>query len=168
MSACIDFGRGCVDQWTIDVENPQGAILIEGHAGLNLSERILGHEKRSFHRAVMSPEPYGPPCGIIAAATIWKSQGHGINPARSEPPGYGQLRTQKPYIERRQAAWSRIQSALQSQAGMPRSTPCRSPHPLEAHASTGRHCKRRSILVRELSHHRFGGDKQTSDRCCAL
>lgn len=87
MSACIDFARGCVDQWTIDVEDPQGAILIGGHAGLNLSQRIFGHEKRGFHRAVMSPEPYGPPCGIVAAATIWKSQGHGINFTPSEPPG---------------------------------------------------------------------------------
>jgi hypothetical protein len=78
MSACIDLGGGCVDQWAIAVEDPQGAILIEGHARLNLPQRIFGHEKRSFHRAVMSPEPHGPPCGIVAAAAIWKPQGHGI------------------------------------------------------------------------------------------
>jgi hypothetical protein len=46
---------------------------------LNLSQRLFGHEKRSFHGAVMSPEPYSPPCGIIAATIIWEPQGHGID-----------------------------------------------------------------------------------------
>lgn len=54
MSTCVDFGRGCVDQWAIDVKDPQGTILIEGHAGLNSSQRIFGHEKRSFHRVIIS------------------------------------------------------------------------------------------------------------------
>ena len=78
MSACIDFGRGCVDQWAIDVKDPKGTILIEGRAGLNSSQRIFGHEKRSFHRAIISPEPYSPSCGVVTAATIWKAQGHGL------------------------------------------------------------------------------------------
>ena len=42
------------------------------------------------------------------------------------------------------------------------------PAPLKAHASAGGHAGGRTILVREFSHHRFGGDEQTSDRCCAL
>lgn len=79
MRACIDFDRGCVDQRAVYVKGPQGAILIQGDAGLNLSQRIFGHKKRSFHRAVMSPESYSPPCGIVAAATIWKPQSHGVN-----------------------------------------------------------------------------------------
>lgn len=37
VSACIDFGRSCVDQRAIDVKDPQGAILIKGRAGLNSS-----------------------------------------------------------------------------------------------------------------------------------
>ena len=37
MSACIDFSRSCVDQWTIDVKNAEGPILVEGRAGLNSS-----------------------------------------------------------------------------------------------------------------------------------
>src|SRR5882757_9870156 len=78
MSARIDFGRGGVDQWAIDVEDFQCTILIEGHAGLNSFQRLLGHEKRSFHCAVISPEPYRPPRGIVTAAIIWKAQGHGL------------------------------------------------------------------------------------------
>lgn len=95
MSPCIDFGRGCVDQRAIDVKGPQGIILIEGHAGLNSSQRIFGHEKRSFHRAIISPESYSPPCGVVTAAAIWKAQGHGLNLTLPEPPGCAHRRTQK-------------------------------------------------------------------------
>jgi hypothetical protein len=40
--------------------------------------------------------------------------------------------------------------------------------PLKTHASAGGHAGRRTILVREFSHHRFSSDEQTSDRCRAL
>jgi hypothetical protein len=79
MSARINCGRRCVDQSAIDVKDPQGITLIEGHAGLNSSQRIFGHEKRSFHHAIMSPESYSPPRDVVSAATIWKVQGHGVN-----------------------------------------------------------------------------------------
>jgi hypothetical protein len=79
MSARINCGRRCVDQWAIDVKDLQGTTLIEGHAGLNSSQRILGHEKRGFHHAIISPEPYSPPRDVISAAAIWKAQGHGLN-----------------------------------------------------------------------------------------
>ena len=49
-----------------------------------------------------------------------------------------------------------------------RSGDSRGCRPLKAHASSGRHAGRRAILARQFSHHRFGGDEQTSDRCCAL
>jgi hypothetical protein len=70
-------------------------MLIEGRAGLKSSQRIFGHEKRSFHRAIMSPEPYSPPCGVVTAATIWKAQGHGLNSTLSEPPSCAHLRAQQ-------------------------------------------------------------------------
>jgi hypothetical protein len=87
MSARINCGRRCVDQSAIDVKDPQGITLIEGHAGLNSSQRILGHEKRGLHHAIISPEPYSPPRDVISAAAIWKAQGHGLNFTLSEPRG---------------------------------------------------------------------------------
>ena len=74
MSARIDFSGGCVDQCAIDVKGPQGTILIEGHTGLNSFQRMFGHEKRSFHRAIISPEPYSSPRGVVTATIIWKTQ----------------------------------------------------------------------------------------------
>jgi len=79
MSARINRGRRCMNQWAIEVKDPQGITLIEGHAGLNSSQRIFGHEKRGFHHAIMSPESYSPPRDVVSAATIWKAQGHGVN-----------------------------------------------------------------------------------------
>jgi hypothetical protein len=40
---------------------------------LNSPQRIIGYEERSFHRAIISPEPHSPPCGVVTAATIWKA-----------------------------------------------------------------------------------------------
>jgi hypothetical protein len=37
MSACIDFDGSCVNQRTVDVEDPEGTILIKGRAGLHSS-----------------------------------------------------------------------------------------------------------------------------------
>jgi hypothetical protein len=54
---------------------------------LNSSQCIVGYEKRSFHRAIIPPEPYSPSCGVVTAATVWKVQGHGLNRTVSNPPG---------------------------------------------------------------------------------
>jgi hypothetical protein len=83
MTACVNFGRSRVDQWAIDVKDAEGTILINGGAGLNSPQRIFGHEKRSFHRAVISPKPYSSSRGIVTAATIWKAQGHRLTFAES-------------------------------------------------------------------------------------
>jgi hypothetical protein len=169
MSACIDFGCGCIDQWAIVVKGLQGTILIEGHAGLNSAQRILCHEKRSFHRAIISPEPNSPPCGVVTAATIWKAQGHRITSILSEPPACAHLRIQQALHRRRQDGITAILISLQQSRNANTDTPAKPAcRPLEAHASTRRHRRRRSILVWDFSHHRFGGDEQTSDRCCAL
>src|SRR3954454_22759926 len=69
----IHLGRGRVDQRAMNVKGLKGARLIELHVGLNAFERIISHEERAFHRAVMPPEPHRPPCRVIAAALIWKS-----------------------------------------------------------------------------------------------
>src|ERR1700751_441291 len=86
MSARIDFTGGCVDQCAIDVKGPQGTILIEGHTGLNSFQRMFGHEERSFHRAIISPEPYSSPRVVVTATITWKTQGHALTFSISKLP----------------------------------------------------------------------------------
>lgn len=78
MTSCIHFGRGCVDQRTIDVKSPKGANLIDSKTRLDTFQRTFGHEERSFHRAIVSPELHGAACGVVAAATVWEAQGHRV------------------------------------------------------------------------------------------
>jgi hypothetical protein len=54
MSACIDFDGSCVNQRTVDVEDPEGTILIKGRAGLNSACRRIRAARRWRHRAMLS------------------------------------------------------------------------------------------------------------------
>src|SRR5438874_2238465 len=44
----INLGRDRVNQWAIELEGAESALLIGGHTRLNSFQRIFGHEKRSF------------------------------------------------------------------------------------------------------------------------
>lgn len=60
MSACIDFGRGCVDQWAIEVKDPQGhhsdrrprwvELVRARHASLNHSSREIEARSERWDR----------------------------------------------------------------------------------------------------------------------
>jgi len=44
-SACVDLGRGGVDQVAIGVEGAEQAGLVELHPGVNAFQSVLPHEK---------------------------------------------------------------------------------------------------------------------------
>jgi hypothetical protein len=65
-----------MDQVAIRVENAEQSSLIEPHTRLKALQRILGYEKDSLHRTVVSPKPDGTPRGVIKAVLIRKTQRH--------------------------------------------------------------------------------------------
>src|SRR6516165_10209531 len=65
-----------MDQVAIRIEGAEQSRLIELRARLSAFQRILGHEKDSLHRAVVSPKAHSTPRGVIKAALIRKIQRH--------------------------------------------------------------------------------------------
>src|SRR3972149_3255618 len=71
-AAAVHLGRNLIDPLTIAIEGPQQTRFVGLHIGLDLLERVPGHKERIFHRAVIAPEGYRVPCGIVTTACIWK------------------------------------------------------------------------------------------------
>src|SRR5271169_3293845 len=61
----INLGRGRIDQVSVRIKGTEQADLVEAGAGLNLLQRILSHEKRSFHGAIVPPKSHSMPRCIV-------------------------------------------------------------------------------------------------------
>jgi hypothetical protein len=72
----IDLGGNRVDQCSVRVESTQNSSFLELHVRLYAFQGILSNEERSLHSAVVAPEMYGAPCGIVRATSIWKGNRH--------------------------------------------------------------------------------------------
>ena len=84
----IDFGCGCVDPFTVNIEGAQQASLIEAQVRLNSLQCVFAHEKRSLHRTIVPPKPNSAPRRIISAALIWKTKRHQSHIAWSISPAW--------------------------------------------------------------------------------
>jgi len=76
-AAPIHSGRGFINQVAVCIERSEQSGLVETHAGMNMLQRILGHEERRFNSAIVPPEAHGAPCRIVVADWIRKTQCHG-------------------------------------------------------------------------------------------
>jgi hypothetical protein len=79
----IDLHRSSPNQTAMHIKCSDHSGLVAIHCGVHVLQCILRHEERPFHCAVVTPEPHRASC-VIAAAVIWKDQGHDI--MRKTPP----------------------------------------------------------------------------------
>jgi hypothetical protein len=94
----IDFGCGCVDPFTVNIEGAQQASLIEAQVRLNSLQCVFAHEKRSLHRTIVPPKPNSAPRRIISAALIWKTKRHQSHIAWSISPAWFTLNPHEVFL----------------------------------------------------------------------
>src|ERR1700722_19516109 len=58
------------------IESSQKSRFIAGHLRLNAFERLLVHEKRGLHRAIVPPEPHGAQRRVIKATSVGEIKRH--------------------------------------------------------------------------------------------
>src|ERR1044072_10051253 len=72
----IDLHRGSANQIAMNIKCPEHSGLVAIHCRVHVLQCVLRHEERPFHCAVVTPGPHRAPGRVVAAAVIWKGQGH--------------------------------------------------------------------------------------------
>jgi hypothetical protein len=116
-ATCVDLDRSRLDQVAMGIEDAEEPGLIAPHIGLDPFERIFGYEKRSFHRAVVSPKPHSAPRRVKRPASIGEVQRHRHRSAGSKPPCSSHVRhssSQRARTGEAHARWSSLSFAARS------------------------------------------------------
>src|SRR5882672_11372575 len=72
----VNLGGNGIDQMAMRIKGVKQACLVQPRIRLNSLQRILGYKKRSFHYAIVSPEPHRATRRVVRAVRIWKAQCH--------------------------------------------------------------------------------------------